>query len=211
MKKLFLFLLTAVAITACQKEPDLSDLDDDYVVFTDYDRLADFGTFTTFYMPDSILLITEKQEATYWTNSEVKYILEALEENMTGRGYTRIEEKGTADMGLQISYIENTNYLVNYVNNYWWYGYPGYWGPGYWGPGWTGGWYYPYPVVYSYSIGSFLIELIDLTDADNSRRLRIVWDSYMAGYLSGSSRVNRDLAIQAVDQAFVQSPYLTRQ
>ena len=71
-------------------------------------------------------------------------------------------------------------------------------------------WYYPYPVVYSYSVNSFLAELVDLTNKNSSnRRLTILWDSYMAGLKSGSPRLNRNLIIQAIDQSFVQSPYLT--
>ena len=184
MKKLIPILFVVAVLAACQKEPSLSKLDDDYVVFTDYDKSADFGEYLTYYMPDSVLLITNNEKATYWTNED-------------------------ADLGLQVSYIEDVRYFVDYPNDYWWWGYPGYWGPGYWGSYWNS-WYYPDPVVYSYSVNSFLAELVDLTNKNSSnRRLTILWDSYMAGLKSGSPRLNRNLIIQAIDQSFVQSPYLT--
>ncbi len=210
MKKLIPILFVALVFSACQKEPSLSKLDNDYVVFTDYDSSADFSAFSTYYMPDSILRITNSKDPKYLTGNDAEYILSVYEDNMEARGYTRVDEKDIADLGLQISYVEDVSYFVNYPNSYWWNGYPGYWGPGYWGPGWDY-WYYPYPVVYSYSVGSFLAEMVNLSaSTEASRRLPILWDAYMAGLLSGSSKLNRDLAIRAVDQAFIQSPYLKK-
>ena len=208
MKKLIPILFVVAAKTACQKEPSLSELDDDYVVFTDYDKSANFDNYLTYYMPDSVLLITDSEKATYWTNDEANYILETFAENMASRGFLLVDTKEEADLGLQVSYCEDVHYFVDYPNSFWWWGYPGYWGPGYWGPYWST-WYYPYPVVYSYSVNSFLAELVDLTDqTGTSKRLNILWDTYMAGLQSSSPRVNRNLVIQAIDQAFVQSPYL---
>ncbi len=205
MKKLIPILFAVVALAACQKEPNLSELGDDYVVYTDYDKSIRFGDYRTYYLPDSVLLITDSEKASYWTNDNANYILEAFADNMASRGFVQADTKENADLGLQISYISDTRYFVDYPTNNWWWGYPGYWGPGYWGPYWNS-WYYPYPTVYSYSVNSFLAELVDLTDKnDASRRLKVVWDAYLAGV----SRVNRDLTVQAIDQAFAQSPYLT--
>lgn len=105
-------------------------------------------------MPDSVLLITNNEKATYWTNEDADYILETFADNMAARGFTLVDSKEDADLGLQVSYIEDVRYFVDYPNDYWWWGYPGYWGPGYWGSYWNS-WYYPYPVVYSYSVNSF--------------------------------------------------------
>ena len=69
MKKLIPILFVVAVLAACQKEPSLSKLDDDYVVFTDYDKSADFGEYLTYYMPDSVLLITNifsKHLPTIW-------------------------------------------------------------------------------------------------------------------------------------------------
>ncbi len=40
--------------------------------------------------------------------------------------------------------------------------------------------------------------------------LPIVWDSYIGGLLTSSEQVNLDRAVTAVEQAFIQSPYLGR-
>ena len=92
----------------------------------------------------------------------------------------------------------------------WWWGYPGYWGPGYWGGNWGGGWYYPYAVTYSYSTNSFLTEMVNLkAEQGDSKKLPVVWTSYLTGFETGSKAINRTLAVEAVNQSFTQSPYLT--
>ena len=125
MKKLIPILFVVAVLAACQKEPSLSKLDDDYVVFTDYDKSADFGEYLTYYMPDSVLLITNNEKATYWTNEDADYILETFADNMAARGFTLVDSKEDADLGLQVSYIEDVRYFVDYPNDYWWWGYPG--------------------------------------------------------------------------------------
>ena len=84
--------------------------------------------------------------------------------------------------------------------------------PGDWGPGW-GNWYYPYPVVYSYSVGSLLTELVDLDTPAASKadaKLPVLWTAYMSGLLSGSDKFDTQLAVRAIEQAFVQSPYVKK-
>ena len=87
--------------------------------------------------------------------------------------------------------------------------YHGYWLPGYWGD--WGYWYYPYPVVYSYSVGSLLTEMVDLSTSPSAdRKLTVVWNSFLSGLLSGSDAFNMELTVRAINQSFVQSPYLVR-
>lgn len=217
MKKIIPFFLLILLLASCQKDPDLSKLDDDFVVFTNHDKSANFTSFTKFYVPDSVLVIGKSDKAEYWTATEANQIITTLVNGLENRGYTRTMVKDSADIGLQASYIENVNYFANYHedNPYWWWGYPGYWNPGYWGPSWGSSWhdwYYPYPVIYSYSVGSLLVEMVDLMEptptADN--KLPIVWTAYMSGLLSGSEKVDILLATRALEQAFVQSPYIKK-
>ncbi len=113
-------------------------------------------------------------------------------------------------MGIQVSYIASTYYFTSYSQPEWWWGYPGYWGPGYWGGNWGGGWYYPYAVTYSYSTNSFLTEMVNLkAEQGDSKKLPVVWTSYLTGFDTGSKAINRTLAVEAVNQSFAQSPYLT--
>lgn len=189
----------------------MDKLDNDFVVFTNYDKNTNFGVFSTYYVPDSVLLISSSAKAEYWTDANADQIVNTFVAQMSARGYQRIDNKAEADLGLQISYVESTNYFYDYNSSpYWWWGYPGYWYPGYWGTGW-GDWYYPYPVIYSYSVGSLLTEMVDLTNTPTpgaKEKLPVVWTAYMSGLLSGNSQFNMQLTVRAIEQAFAQSSYI---
>lgn len=217
MKKIFPLFLLVLLLASCQKDPDMSKLDNDFLVFTNYDKGAKFDSFSTFYIPDSVLIIGNNEKPEYWTASESDDIVTALVNGMESRGYKRTMDKASADLGLQASYVQSTHYFTdynngNYNNSYWWWNYPGYWRPGYWGPSW-GDWYYPYPVVYSYNVGSLLTELVDLKGASSqatNSKLPVIWTAYMSGLLSNSEKFDTQLAVRAVEQAFVQSPYVKK-
>ena len=209
MKKLIYVLIAVFALTSCREDPDLGDLSSDFLVFTNYDGKADFNRFTRYYMPDSVMVIGDTKDPEYWTGSKAADILKAYEDNMQACGYVRTDDKSEADVGLQISYVQSVADFVDYRNPYWWNEYPGYWLPGYWGD--WGYWYYPYPVVYSYSVGSLLTEMVDLSTSPSAdRKLTVVWNSFLSGLLSGSDAFNMELTVRAINQSFVQSPYLVR-
>ena len=209
MKKLIYVLIAVFALTSCREDPDLGDLSSDFLVFTNYDGKADFNRFTRYYMPDSVMVIGDTKDPEYWTGSKAADILKAYEDNIQACGYVRTDDKSEADVGLQISYVQSVAYFVDYRNPYWWNEYPGYWLPGYWGD--WGYWYYPYPVVYSYSVGSLLTEMVDLSTSPSAdRKLTVVWNSFLSGLLSGSDAFNMELTVRAINQSFVQSPYLVR-
>ncbi|MEG1684911.1 MAG: DUF4136 domain-containing protein [Bacteroides sp.] len=209
MKKLVFIILAVFAFVACEKDPDLSKLDNDYLVFTTYDKKANFAP-NMYYLPDSVMIIGDKEKPEYWKGEQAAPILDAFKTNMTKRGYTLATDRTDADFGLQVSYIASTYYFAgynNYDNPYWWWGYPGYWGSGYWG-NWSN-WYYPYPVVYSYSTGAILTEMVNLNaEQGNDKNLPIVWNAYLGGLLTGSNKLDMTLTVRGINQAFVQSPYL---
>ena len=212
MKQVFPMLFAvALLVAACEKTPDTGKLDDDYLVYTDYDAETDFAKFTTFYVPDSVLIIdnsSNKPKFLYGTPAS-ELIIANYVKGMEQAGYVRTLDKANADLGMQVSYVEDT-YSFRYYNNYpWWYGYPWYWSFGYWG-NW-GGWYWPYSITYSYSTGSVLGELVDLTLPEStSKQLRVVWSSYISGLLNNDGTLNTAEVKQAIEQAFSQSPYLKK-
>ncbi|MBP6065071.1 MAG: DUF4136 domain-containing protein [Bacteroides sp.] len=158
-------------------------------------------------MPDSILLIGNSAKPEYWKGAEADEILNAYAKNLEARGYTPAPNKEKATLGVQVSYIKSTYYFTDYGRPEWWWDYPGYWGSNYWG-NW-GGWYYPYAVSYSFSTNSFISEIVDLTAAEGSgKKIPVLWTSYMSG-IKYSTSVNKVLAVNGVNQAFTQSPYLT--
>lgn len=208
MKKLIPILLAVFAFASCEKDPDMGKLDDNYLVYTNYDKQANFKQFSTYYLADKILVINDKETPEYLEGEAAAQILAAYTTNMNARGYTPAATKEEANLGIQVSYIKSTFYFTSYREPQWWWGYPGYWNTPYWG-NW-GGWYYPYAVNYSYSTNSFLSEIVNLeAEQGTSKKLPVLWTSYLTGFETGSSAINRTLAVNAVNQSFAQSPYLT--
>ena len=60
MKKILPFFLLVLLLASCQKDPDMSKLSDDFVVFTDHNKDANFESFTTFYIPDSVIAVKNR-------------------------------------------------------------------------------------------------------------------------------------------------------
>lgn len=206
MKKISFFILATICvfITSCQKDPDTDKLDRNYLVYTNYDIDTDFSAIETFYVIDSILIIGNSEKPTYWKNNNSQQIINAYNDRLESRGYIRVPESGEADVILQLSYINNTYYFTSFGPGPWWNSYPGYWN---WG-GW--GWYYPYTFDYSYSTGSIIAELVN-TNAPTAQndRLTVIWNAYICGLLNGNN-LSLSRTMSAIDQAFVQSPYLKK-
>lgn len=204
MKKLLFYICLPLLAVSCEKEPDMTELDADLAVYTDYDSSVDFGSYKTYFLPDSILEAGE-YKATYWKDENAMKIIKAVETNMNQRGYTRItdpNEKDNADIGIQLSYLNESYQIVS--GGY----FGGWWDYGYWGP-WWGGWYYPYPITYSYDTNTLVMEMVDLTASGESEnnRLPVVWYANASGFDFGG-RYSLKLLEDAVVQSFVQSPYV---
>ena len=101
MKKILPFFLLVLLLASCQKDPDMSKLSDDFVVFTDHNKDANFESFTTFYIPDSVMVIGSSEKPEFWSATEADDIVSTLVSGMEGRGYTRASDKESADLGLQ--------------------------------------------------------------------------------------------------------------
>ena len=203
MKKLFFLACAALVMSACEKDPDMGGMDANLAVYTDYDSDTDFSAFKTYFLPDSILE-PGSHHASYWKDENAQAIISEVEAQMNSRGYTRItdpEQKDDADVVVQLSYIAQTTHIV--TGGY----FGGWWDYGFWGP-WSG-WYYPYPITYSYDTNTLVMEMVDLTasgESENSR-LPVVWYANASGFDFGG-RYSLKLLEDAVVQSFVQSPYV---
>ena len=204
MRKLTFIMFAAVCavLASCQKDPDTDKLDNHYLVYTNYDSDTDFKSIESFYVIDSILIIGNSEKPTYWNNSNSQKIVNAYNDKLEGCGYIMVPTADEADVILQLSYINNTYYFSSFGPGPWWSSYPAYWN---WG-GW--GWYYPYTFNYSYSTGSIIAELVN-TNAPNPQndKLTVIWNSYICGLLNGNN-LSLSRTMDAINQAFVQSPYL---
>lgn len=203
----FLFLL--LSLSACRKDHELEKLEADYQVVTNYDPEADFGSFETYYLPDSVLYIGSDDRAVYLDSVQAAPILDAFRRNMERCGYVPASDKATADLGLQVTYMADTYRFVTFIDlPYWWGGFTGYWSPFYWGS--WGYWYYPYPVSYTVSTGALLADLINLQAKQGEHRpLPVVWQTFLTGLRYNRSDINLMLAARGIDQSFAQSTYLS--
>lgn len=217
MKKFLVLIMVAAAMISCRKMPDMSGTDGKYFVYTAYDREADFSSFSTFHIADSVLVMGSGG-AQYADASESRTAAEIIrfyEDCMTARGYVSVDNKYDADLGLYISYVEEIHNVTGFVTTepYWWWGYPGYWSSGWWGGSYAGWAPYAFPVSYSYSTHSFLTEMVDLTpltgnaETDKDIKLEVVWNSYLDGSLVSGYNI-MDTLEEAIVQSFGQTPAL---
>ncbi len=92
MKKLIPILLAVFALVSCEKDPDMDKLDNEYLVFTSHDTSTKFNDFSTYYIPDSILIIGDKKDPEYWKDENAQTIINAFKTKMNAAGYTAVDK-----------------------------------------------------------------------------------------------------------------------
>ena len=209
MKKILLIPAVILLAAACQKEPYI-DSDNEYLVYTSPGKSVDFVSYTTFDLTDSLLVIGQTAKPEYSQSNNALALIQAVRTNMEKMGYIYTPSNPAADLGIQMTFVIKTERYVQYYKDpYWWLDYPGYWSPGFWG-NYTG-FYYPYPVTYTYTTNALITDMVDLTGVEKEgTALEVVWTSYIGG--PAGSSVQGDVARMknSIDQAFAQSPYLKR-
>jgi hypothetical protein len=209
MKKILLIPAVIILAVACHKEPYI-DGDNEYLVYTSPSKNVDFTSYRTFDLADSLLIIGQSSKPVYSQSDNALALIQAVRTNMEKMGYIYTPSNPAADLGIQMTYVIKTERYVQYYNDpYWWLDYPGYWSPGFWG-NYTG-FYYPYPVTYTFSTNSLMIDMVNLTvPRTGNEALEVVWSAYIGGPASTSTDYDVNRMKASIDQAFVQSPYLTR-
>jgi hypothetical protein len=185
------------------------------VVTTFKDPAFNFATLHTFAMPDTVihfapltgtpLAVTRQFDAT---------ALQAVRQNFLARGYTEV----TAGAGVTPSFVvlvgatatENYNAFVGYS----WFNTWGFYnGWAFYTPGFDNSWAIVYPWystagVTAYARGTLVVDLIPtLTVNPLAKSITSAWAGVATSLLSDGVTANGVTA--AVNQMFVQSPYLT--
>ena len=209
MKKILFFSVLALLTAACHKEPSPQDSDNEYLVYTSPGKGVTFTSFRTFDLADSLLVIGQSDKPEYSQSNNALALIQQVRVNMENLGYIYTPDNPDADLGIQMTFVIKTERYVKYYNDpYWWLDYPGYWPSGYWG-NWSG-FYYPRPVTYTYTTNALLADIVNLTTEEDGKPLEILWTSYIGGAASSSLQNDIKRMEAAVDQAFAQSPYITR-
>lgn len=201
---LWLGVASLLALASCYPGDQLTVSEADVVV-TLFDEDADFASFQTYSMPDSVVHIVSAGGGDDIRRDYDAEILGAVESNLATLGFTREVLAANADVLVLVAVT--TREEVGYT------GYP-------WDDYW--GWYYPYPpdygwgwypwyggggTVYTYKTGTVFVQMLDPARADaNLSLLPTVWIGALNGLAEGDAVEQRILA--GIDQAFVQSPYL---
>ena len=193
-----LFIIGVFLLWGCYPQgPDYAEELD--VVLTYHNPDYDFGSQTTYAMPDKIVKITgnleEGKEPEFIPDVTAQQVLARIEENMTSLGYQRVVVEDTPDLFLIPVSWETTTITYWYDYWYWWYG-------GYY-PYWGG--YYPV-YVSSYTTGTLLMTMHDKDEVSASGNPLLIWSGAVNGVLNytyDATRVN-----MGIDKAFDQSPYL---
>jgi hypothetical protein len=171
----------ALALAACYpgEVTSISEFD---TVTTLFDGGADWGSFQTYAMPDTIIHIVEE-------DGDTLPISRGYDQDILNLVRQRIE-----DYGYQIEPD------------------PGWWpGWGWYPPGWGGCWYPPSGGVAKYDTGTLFVDMVDpkspFEDGEDLV-IPVYWTAAMNGLLGGSAASVASRLNTNINQAFDQSSYL---
>ena len=196
--------------------PDKIDYVDEYdVAGTMYDENADFSSYNTFHVVDTVMHITEDgEDDPNLTREYDAFILDLIRQNMNELGYDELENPDSLnrpDLEILVQAMSADFYTYfSYWYDYW-YWYPGWdwWYPGYpmypsypWYPG--GGYYS------SYTTGTLIMEMLDTQVAQEGDHPGVVWMGLVDGLLTGNTSSARSRLEKQINQTFDQSPYLRK-
>lgn len=211
MRKFFGFLIV-IALSSCMREPDSADLVKYMVVQTEYDTEqvdGDVNVFTTYntfvLLQDTIGYVSTIAEDTILVdgyNFEGEFVTpvtDLVTEKVEEAGYQRVEEDENPDFSVNIIVLENFSFFQSIA-------YPGYYS-GYYN--YYGNYYGPIVTTYYSNFVTLVIEVVDIKNyAANGNKYKIIWTAFI-----GDLRSTLDLTgntLEAVDQAFTQSPYFSK-
>ena len=206
--RLLLILIALAAVISCRKVPDTSELSTEQVVATDRDLAANFSSYSTYFISDSVSVVANDPKDSILTGPLALQLVNAVKTNMNARGYTfRPRAQGLPDLGFRLTVIKDITRTA--VCGGWWDGWWGWYPPCYWG--YCGGYYYPWCTTYTYTIGTSTLYMFDIKNAGTNHNIRALWSATMFGVFSTTNnQTNADLTTTAINQAFSQSPYLKK-
>lgn len=206
--KFFLLILLITAMVSCRKIPDTNQLSNEQVVATDRDLAANFSSYSTYFISDTVSVVANNPNDSILTGALAQQMVSAVKTNMNSRGYTFVARTASPDLGFRLTVIKDVTRTA--VCGGWWDGWWGYYPPWYWGyPG--GGYYYPWCTSYTYTVGTSTLYLFDIKNANGNHNLRALWGMTAFGVFSTTNnQTNAELTTKAINQAFSQSPYIKK-
>ncbi|WBL44290.1 DUF4136 domain-containing protein [Algoriphagus halophytocola] len=204
-------ILGSLVLISCA--PDGAEYVDELdIVYTNYAVEYDFAGKSTFAVPDQIVLLKNEFvdggddfEPDFVSPAYTASILSSIRENMRNAGYTEVNKDSNPDLIILPTVIQTNQVYFYYDWWYWNWFYPG------WGPGW--GWYYPGyypPQVSNVRTGTLLMQMTDPSTVAETSQIPVVWTGVVNGLLEGDINSISNRIGETIDQAFSQSPYISR-
>ena len=199
-----LFITSIAAVSSCTKDP-LKDMteEESRIYITNRDSSANFSSYKTYSLVDSVSLIDNGRFAGREASSWDVQLTTAIATALNARGYTRVDRTQAPELGINVSRVYNTSTNVVNLGDYYG-GYGSYYDPYYWG---YSGYGYNFPSsygVYQSTEALLSVDILDLKNASNNGKIKGIWNGVIRG-----EGIFRGSNVQGSVQAlFDQSPYL---
>lgn len=204
MIRLIFGVLAISSLVGCSKDP-LKDMtaEESRIYITNYDSSANFASYSTFSIVDSVAVIDQNRLAGFENTGWDISFLNAVSAAMQSRGYRQVPRNQDPDLGINVSRLYNTySGVISYPD--YWGGYGGFYDPYYWG---YGGYNYYFPQrysVYQVTQAAASVEILDLKNSEQNNQIAGIW----MGMVRGSGIFNGANVQSQVEALFSQSAYL---
>lgn len=186
-----LFLVLSFVVGSCSYFNDgYEETLDQFVSVAYKSPDADFSKYQTYSVSDALLYV-DGEKSNRLPSTLANRLSAVVKEEMNALGYKLSPVGVPADLLVDLVFIKNTITSVTPVV-------PGYW----WDWDWWWSEYYPYdpffpyypypiyPITSSYSTGSLVIEMVDVTSVSKNDKAPVVWHGLIRSILSNDGIKN---------------------
>ncbi len=208
---LFIFLISILLmfLSNCRKPVGVEQLTSGFTVITNTDITTKFSSYSTYYLSDTVINLSGSGPDTIITGSTASPFIETVKQNMNQRGFSLVPRTPLPDLGIAVCILRDIRTSIAYYPG-WWDDISGYWDPLYWVGNNSFPYYYGWSTTYTYKNASIIVNLIDLKNAQANKKLSVIWHVTGFNAFSSDSSTNLQSSINAINQAFAQSPYLKK-
>lgn len=212
-RNILISLTLAALVTACEMQPETGELARYMVVQTQFDESVItgtsniFNTYSTYIIRnDTIGYVSTSSNDTVLidgvnisvANGFVTPVVNTARQQLNAAGFQQVSEDDDPDFAVNIAVLQNFSFFqtINYPGFY--SGYYGYYG-----------YYYPIVNTYYSNYATMIIEIVDIRNyAANGNKYKVVWKASIGDLISTDDL--RGKTLEAIEQAFAQSPYIQK-
>jgi hypothetical protein len=212
-RNILISLTLAALVTACEMQPETGELARYMVVQTQFDESVItatsniFNTYSSYIIRnDTIGYVSSSSNDTVLidgvnisvANGFVTPVVNTARQQLNAAGFQQVSEDDDPDFAVNIAVLQNFSFFqtINYPGFY--SGYYGYYG-----------YYYPIVNTYYSNYATMIIEIVDIRNyAANGNKYKVVWKASIGDLISTDDL--RGKTLEAIEQAFAQSPYIQK-